>query len=121
MPPRSPRPASLQRIVSTIGTLAQDIAQVRDYASYEQMVVLNQKTKQRLSKLTPAELMQVASMSMISPIGMAAMLEASVRSGAAGGWEMFVTPTDEIAFSVRDPKRPEWKTMAQPKGMEPCA
>jgi hypothetical protein len=111
----------LQRIVSAIGSLAQDIAQVRDYACYEQMVVLNQKTKQRLSKMTATELMQVASMSMASPIGMAAMLEASVRAGKAGGWEMFATPSDEIAFSVREPNRPEWKTVSQPKGMEPCA
>lgn len=116
-----PRPISLQRVVSTVGLLAQDIAQVRDYAAYENITVLNQKTKQRLSKMGEGELRQVAALSMTSAIGMAAMLELSTRSGKVGGWEMFATPEDEIAFSVRDSNHPQWRSVAQPKAMEPCA
>jgi hypothetical protein len=114
-------PRISQRAVSTVGVLAQDIAQIRDFAAYENMTVLNQKSKQRLSKMTENDLRQVAALSMASPIGMAAMLELSTRSGKVGGWEMFATPGDEITFSVRDAKQPQWRSVAQPKGTEPCA
>lgn len=117
----APRAVSLQRAVSTVGIIAQDIAQARDYASYENVTVLHQKIKQRLAKLSDKELRQVAALSMSSAVGMAAMLEASVRMGKLGAWEMFATPGDEVAFSIRDSKRPEWTTVSQPKSMEPCA